>query len=106
MNDIEEVLEAEKKVKEIIEKASIKSQEILTNARNDFLVHLEKQKEHIDLENKKVLAQKTQEIEKEKEAIFESGLKEVEMLEKKAQKNQAKTISYLAQQVLSYSKRP
>ncbi|GEM_PF-3938351 len=106
MNDIEQVLEAEQKAKESVEKAHLKAQEILTTARNDALVHLEKQKEHIDLENAKVLVKKTQEITKEKEEILESSQKEVQLLEKKGEKNQAKAVNFLVEQVFLYPKRP
>ena len=99
MKGVQEVLEAEKNVEHMLQKAQEDKAKIITQAKHKALQLLTQEQKKIDEAQEVQIQKKKGEIGKDRQRILDKGNEQLEKLRQNASKNMKKAVDYLLQEV-------
>lgn len=99
MKGVQEVLEAEKDVEHMLQKAQEDKAKIIAQARHKALQLLTQEQKKIDDVQEAQIQKKKLEITKDQQRILDKGHEQLEKLRQNASKNMKKAVDYLLQEV-------
>ena len=99
MKGVQEVLEAEKNVEHMLQKAQEDKAKIITQAKHKALQLLTQEQKKIDEAQEVQIQKKKLEIGKDRQRILDKGNEQLEKLRQNASKNMKKAVDYLLQEV-------
>lgn len=99
MKGVQDVLEAEKKVELMLQKAQEDKTKIIAQARHKALQLLSQEQKWIDDAQEAQIQKKKLDIAKDRQRILDKGHEQLEKLRQNASKNMKKAVDYLLQEV-------
>lgn len=92
---VQQVLEAEQRVERMLQKAYQDKEKLINEAKHKAIQLISQEQKKIDAEQEARIAKKKEEFAKERKRILDEGKAAIHEIEKKAEKNVPKSVSFI-----------
>ncbi|MBI2665031.1 hypothetical protein HYX12_00225 [Candidatus Woesearchaeota archaeon] len=100
MEEVKEVLKAEKEAEQIISQAQKDAEKLISKSKQAALEKINLEKKNLDMDFDLRLKKRIQELEKERQDILDHANNAVSRIEKQAEKNSEKAVNLILAEVI------